>query len=183
MIAEGFNNRILPISRLSALPAVTSTIPRFHHGHHYIIPKGCSEVWLWVVADLILLKSQVSLFFFGSDRPVRSTFFSNALFFLHGLPLIILFNPATTARTVFTSSKTIIMQAKAFILVTLASFGQARFGQEGAIQGIIQALSDFGPPGAAGTLAGQTTGVLLAGGSACAKVRGPRRCAPNLRRH
>ncbi|KXX74587.1 hypothetical protein MMYC01_209455 [Madurella mycetomatis] len=62
------------------------------------------------------------------------------------------------------------MQAKAFILVTLASFGQARFGQEGAVQGIIQALSDFGPPGAAGTLAGQTTGVLLAGGSACAKL-------------
>jgi hypothetical protein len=32
-------------------------------------------------------------------------------------------------------------------------------------------LSAFGTPGAAGTLAGQTPGVLLAGASACAKVR------------
>lgn len=68
----------------------------------------------------------------------------------------------------------IIMQAKAIVFVALATLGQARFGQEGAVQGIIQALSDFGPPGAAGTLAGQTTGVLLAGASACAKVRGIR---------
>jgi len=62
------------------------------------------------------------------------------------------------------------MQVKALVLVALASMGEARFGQEGAIQSIIQGLGAFGPAGAAGTLAGQTPGVLLAGASACAKV-------------
>jgi hypothetical protein len=65
------------------------------------------------------------------------------------------------------------MQTKSFILVALATMSQARFGQEGLIQGLVQALSDFGTPGAAGTLAGQTPGVLLAGASACAKVGSP----------
>ncbi len=63
------------------------------------------------------------------------------------------------------------MQAKSFILVALATMAQARFGQEGLILPLVQALSDFGAPGAAGTLSGQTPGVLLAGASACAKVR------------
>lgn len=63
------------------------------------------------------------------------------------------------------------MQTKSVILVAFATLGQARFGQEGAIQNIIQGLSAFGPAGAAGTLAGQTPGVLLAGANACAKVR------------
>ncbi|KAK4465804.1 hypothetical protein QBC42DRAFT_282963 [Cladorrhinum samala] len=62
------------------------------------------------------------------------------------------------------------MQVKALVLVALASMGEARFGQEGAIQSIIQGLGAFGPAGAAGTLAGQTPGVLLAGASACAKL-------------
>ncbi|KAK0636968.1 hypothetical protein B0T17DRAFT_485868 [Bombardia bombarda] len=62
------------------------------------------------------------------------------------------------------------MQSKTFILVALATMGQARFGQEGLVQASIQALSAFGAPGAAGTLAGQTPGVLLAGASACAKL-------------
>lgn len=62
------------------------------------------------------------------------------------------------------------MQTKTVILAALASLAQARFGQEGAVQNVIQALSNFGPPGAAGTLAGQTPGVLLAGANACAKV-------------
>lgn len=62
------------------------------------------------------------------------------------------------------------MHAKTFIIVALAAVTEARFGQEGLVQGIVQALSDFGAPGAAGTLAGQTPSVLLAGASACAKV-------------
>ncbi|KAK4150590.1 hypothetical protein C8A00DRAFT_36797 [Chaetomidium leptoderma] len=62
------------------------------------------------------------------------------------------------------------MQTKTVILVAFAALGQARFGQEGSIQSIIQGLGSFGPPGAAGTLAGKTTGVLLAGGSACGKL-------------
>ncbi|KAL2261755.1 hypothetical protein VTK26DRAFT_3462 [Humicola hyalothermophila] len=63
-----------------------------------------------------------------------------------------------------------MMQSKTLLLAALMSLAQARFGQEGAVQSIIQALSNFGPPGAAGTLAGQTTGVLLAGANACAKL-------------
>jgi hypothetical protein len=78
----------------------------------------------------------------------------------------------TTAWTAFFSSAT-IMQTKPVILVAFAALGQARFGQEGAVQNIIQGLSAFGPPGAAGTLAGQTPGVLLAGANACAKVSEP----------
>jgi len=62
------------------------------------------------------------------------------------------------------------MYSKTFIIAALAAVGQARFGREGLVQASVQALSDFGAPGAAGTLAGQTPGVLLAGASACAKV-------------
>ncbi|KAH8898209.1 hypothetical protein GQ53DRAFT_711364 [Thozetella sp. PMI_491] len=62
------------------------------------------------------------------------------------------------------------MQSKAVILAALVAFAQARFGQEGLVQNSIQALSDFGKPGEAATLAGQTPGVLLAGASACAKL-------------
>jgi hypothetical protein len=67
----------------------------------------------------------------------------------------------------------IIMPTKSFIVIALATLGQGRFGQEGLVQEKIQALSNFGPPGAAGTLAGQTAGVLLAGANACAKVLRP----------
>lgn len=63
------------------------------------------------------------------------------------------------------------MQTKAFVLVAIAGLAHARFGQEGAVQNLVQALSNFGPPGAAGTLAGRTPGVLLAGANACAKVQ------------
>ncbi|VBB84287.1 Putative protein of unknown function [Podospora comata] len=62
------------------------------------------------------------------------------------------------------------MQTKTLLLATLASVASARFGQEGLVQSVIQALGAFGPPGAAGTLAGQTPSVLLAGASACAKL-------------
>lgn len=63
------------------------------------------------------------------------------------------------------------MISKAILLSTLLALAEARFGQEGAIQAQIQGLSNFGNPGEAGTLAGQTPGVLLAGANACAKVR------------
>ena len=66
-----------------------------------------------------------------------------------------------------------MMQTKLIMLVAFAAVGKARFGQEGSVQNIIQGLSNFGPPGAAGTLAGQTPGVLLAGASACAQVSHP----------
>ncbi|KAK3903261.1 hypothetical protein C8A05DRAFT_43472 [Staphylotrichum tortipilum] len=62
------------------------------------------------------------------------------------------------------------MQTQSVILAALAAVAHARFGQEGAIQNIIQGLGAFGNPGAAGTLAGQTPGVLLAGANACAKL-------------
>ncbi|KAM7203536.1 hypothetical protein V8F33_002156 [Rhypophila sp. PSN 637] len=62
------------------------------------------------------------------------------------------------------------MFSKTFVLVALAAIGEARFGREGLVQASVQALSDFGAPGAAGTLAGQTPSVLLAGASACAKL-------------
>lgn len=67
---------------------------------------------------------------------------------------------------------------KSLLLLTLTSLATARFGQEGAVQSVIQGLSAFGPPGQAGALAGQTPGVLLAGASACAKVRPPQNPAP-----
>lgn len=75
------------------------------------------------------------------------------------------------------------MQTKSVILIAFAAVGQARFGQEGGVQGIIQALSDFGAPGAAGTLAGQTPGVLLGGANACAKVTKPWSVRVVLGRH
>ena len=59
---------------------------------------------------------------------------------------------------------------QSILILTLSTLAAARFGQEGAVMGVIQALSDFGPPGQAGALAGQTPGVLLAGASACAKL-------------
>ncbi|KAK3687699.1 hypothetical protein B0T22DRAFT_405552 [Podospora appendiculata] len=62
------------------------------------------------------------------------------------------------------------MQSKILVLAALSAMAQARFGVEGAAQAGIQALSAFGAPGAAGTLAGQTPGVLLAGANACAKL-------------
>jgi len=62
------------------------------------------------------------------------------------------------------------MYTQAVVISSLAALAAARFGQEGVIQSSIQALSNFGNPGQAATLAGQTPGVLLAGANACAKV-------------
>lgn len=66
------------------------------------------------------------------------------------------------------------MQTKTFIIAALVALTEARFGQEGLVQNAVQGLSDFGNPGDAGTLAGQTPGSLLGGANACDKVRNPR---------
>lgn len=64
------------------------------------------------------------------------------------------------------------MYSKAVIVsVFFAVLASARFNQEGKVQNAIQGLSNFGNPGQAATLAGQTPGVLLAGANACAKVK------------
>ncbi|KAK3307343.1 uncharacterized protein B0T15DRAFT_492826 [Chaetomium strumarium] len=40
------------------------------------------------------------------------------------------------------------MPTKSFIFIALVTLGQARFGQEGLVQEMIQALRNFGPPSA-----------------------------------
>lgn len=60
--------------------------------------------------------------------------------------------------------------SKSLIITALLAFAEARFGQEQAATQAISALSNFGNPGEAATLAGATPGVLLAGADACAKV-------------
>ena len=65
------------------------------------------------------------------------------------------------------------MYTKLAALATLLAVAEARFGQEGAVQNVIGALGQFGQPGQAATLAGQSPGVLLAGANACAKVSLP----------
>lgn len=62
------------------------------------------------------------------------------------------------------------MFSKAVVIATLMALASARFGQEGLVQDQIAALSDFGEPGQAATLAGQSPGVLLGGANACDKV-------------
>lgn len=61
--------------------------------------------------------------------------------------------------------------SKTFFLSALLAIAEARFGQEQAASSAIQALSNFGNPGEAATLAGATPGVLLAGANACAKLQ------------
>lgn len=67
------------------------------------------------------------------------------------------------------------MFAKAVVIATIVAVASARFGQEGLVQSQIAALSDFGEPGQAATLAGQSPGVLLGGANACDKV-----CRPSI---
>ena len=63
------------------------------------------------------------------------------------------------------------MSTNKLALIALAiAYVEARFGQEGLVQASISALDGFGEPGAAATLAGQTTGVLLGGAGPCDKV-------------
>ncbi|KAK0611394.1 hypothetical protein B0T14DRAFT_540510 [Immersiella caudata] len=63
------------------------------------------------------------------------------------------------------------MYTKTAALAILVAVAEARFGQEGLIQNLIQGLNAFGQPGQAGTLAGQSPGVLLAGANSCAKLQ------------
>ena len=60
--------------------------------------------------------------------------------------------------------------SKAIFVAGLLALAEARFGQEQAVASIVSALSNFGQPGQAATLAGATPGVLLAGANACAKL-------------
>ncbi|KKA30577.1 hypothetical protein TD95_001114 [Thielaviopsis punctulata] len=61
--------------------------------------------------------------------------------------------------------------SKTFILSTLLAFAEARFGQEQIPVPAIAALSNFGSPGEAATLAGAVPGVLLASANPCAKLQ------------
>ncbi|SPQ24610.1 ec7a55ff-1e57-41a1-aca4-24cb751216f4 [Thermothielavioides terrestris] len=63
------------------------------------------------------------------------------------------------------------MYPKFAAVAALLAVAEARFGQEGKVESIISALSNFGQPGQAATLAGATPGVLLAGANACAKLQ------------
>lgn len=59
-----------------------------------------------------------------------------------------------------------------FLTITLlAALAEARFSQEQVPVSQVSALSDFGNPGEAATLAGAVPGVLLAAASPCDKVR------------
>ncbi|KAK3367589.1 hypothetical protein B0H63DRAFT_83882 [Podospora didyma] len=62
------------------------------------------------------------------------------------------------------------MYSKIAIVAALLAAVDARFAQEGLLQNVIGGLSQFGNPGQAATLAGQSPGVLLAGANACAKL-------------
>jgi hypothetical protein len=59
---------------------------------------------------------------------------------------------------------------KLAIISAVIAYVEARFGQEGLLNGGIGALNAIGEPGQAATLGGQVPGVLLAGAGPCAKV-------------
>jgi hypothetical protein len=81
------------------------------------------------------------------------------------------FSSLSLELILFFPGSIINMFSKAFAFVALVAYVEARFGQEQAVANLVQALGNFGQPGQAATLAGQTPGVLLAGANACAKVR------------
>ncbi|KAI1492920.1 hypothetical protein F5X96DRAFT_624251 [Biscogniauxia mediterranea] len=62
------------------------------------------------------------------------------------------------------------MYTKATVLSVLLAAAEARFGQEQVPVADIQALSNFGSPGQAATLAGSVPGVLLAAANPCNKL-------------
>ncbi|KAI1324790.1 hypothetical protein F5Y16DRAFT_287821 [Xylariaceae sp. FL0255] len=62
------------------------------------------------------------------------------------------------------------MYTKAVFTTTLLAVAEARFGQEQVPVPKITALSNFGSPGVADTLAGAVPGVLLAAADPCAKL-------------
>lgn len=86
------------------------------------------------------------------------------------LPIPTLVQPLRRSLILPTQLQDHRMHSKAAVLAGLFALADARFGQEGLVMNDIQALSSFGESGQAGTLAGQTPGVLLAGANACAKV-------------
>lgn len=55
-------------------------------------------------------------------------------------------------------------------VAVLLAYAEARFGQEQVPVSAVSALSDFGNPGEAATLAGSVPGVLLAAANPCDKV-------------
>jgi hypothetical protein len=165
---EGLNNtsRIVPVARVDAVAGCLLDMGGRAPHHDKAQRRPSFRLVLLLVPSL--QSASLSL-----PRPTGSiAFLFRRTYSSTRLAVCILFNNITTAWTALVSS-TAIMQTKSIILVAFATLGQARFGQEGAIQNIIQGLSNFGEPGAAGALAGQTPGVLLGGANACAKVRHP----------
>lgn len=64
----------------------------------------------------------------------------------------------------------VIMYTKATLISALLAVAEARFGQEQIPVAGVQALSNFGNPGEAATLAGSVPGVLLAAANPCDKL-------------
>ncbi|KAI1207043.1 uncharacterized protein F4807DRAFT_212129 [Annulohypoxylon truncatum] len=62
------------------------------------------------------------------------------------------------------------MYTKATLISALLAVAEARFGQEQVPVAGVQALSNFGSPGEAATLAGSVPGVLLAAANPCDKL-------------
>jgi len=62
------------------------------------------------------------------------------------------------------------MMSKSIIVAALVAYAEARFGQEQVPVSAVSALSNFGNPGEAATLAGGIPGSLLAAASPCDKV-------------
>lgn len=60
--------------------------------------------------------------------------------------------------------------SKLLTVVFLAALAEARFSQEQVPVSKVSALSDFGNPGEAASLAGAVPGVLLAAANPCDKV-------------
>lgn len=68
------------------------------------------------------------------------------------------------------------MMSKSMIIATLLAYAEARFGQEQIPVSAVSALSNFGSPGEAATLAGGIPGSLLAAANPCEKVRNTVEC-------
>lgn len=62
------------------------------------------------------------------------------------------------------------MMSKSIIVAALVAYTEARFGQEQVPVSAVSALSNFGNPGEAATLAGGIPGSLLAAANPCDKV-------------
>jgi hypothetical protein len=118
------------------------------------------------ILSLYGLSSSVNFRFVFNALSALSTFSSNRQagfrFFLR--------RPTYCGPSIRVTLGHVKMFSKIAVVAGLLAIAEARFGQEGAVQSVISALGNFGQPGQAATLAGQTPGVLLAGANACAKV-------------